>query len=283
MMLALELTMALSLAMAGGANGVGELLAGPPKEAAARKSEPEQAKERWVSLFNGRDLTGWYTFLQKHGKNSDPDHIIVIEDESFHLYKDSAERSEVVMGYISTEKEYGNYHLRFQYRWGTKKFQPRYALKRDAGLYYHLNGPDAIWPRGLQFQIEQTNVGDLITLFGFALDTWIDPKTRDDVQATFQDPDKGGQPRLLGGKGIAYQKHLAGEFEVAGWNTIEVIAKGDTTVHKLNGQVVNRGQNIRFTDAEKPGPTEPVIKGRIALEIEAAEIFFRKVEIRELE
>ena len=22
------------------------------------------------------------------------------------------------MGYISTEKEYGNYHLRLQYRWG---------------------------------------------------------------------------------------------------------------------------------------------------------------------
>ena len=193
-------------------------------------------------LFNGRDLTGWYTFLQQHGKNSDPDHVIVIEDDAIHLYKDAPEKSKVVMGYICTEKEYGNYHLRFQYRWGTKKFEPRYALKRDAGLYYHLNGPDAVWPRGLQFQIEQTNVGDLITLFGFALDTWIDPKTRDDVRPTFQDPDKGGQARVLGGKGIAYQKHLAGEFEVEGWNTIEVIAKGDTTVHKLNGQVRQPGR-----------------------------------------
>ena len=25
------------------------------------------------------------------------------------------------MGYIATEKEYGNYHLRLQYRWGGKK------------------------------------------------------------------------------------------------------------------------------------------------------------------
>ena len=64
--------------------------------------------------------------------------------------------------------------------------------KRDAGLYYHLNGPDAVWPRGLQFQIEQTNVGDLIALYGFALDTWIDPKTRGDDQPTFRDPEKGG-------------------------------------------------------------------------------------------
>jgi hypothetical protein len=282
MMLALELAIAVSMALAGGANGAGELLARPPKEAPARTLEP-QKQDRWVSLFNGRDLSGWYTFLQKHGKDRDPDHIIVIEDEAIHLYKNATERSEVVMGYICTEKEFGNYHLRFQYRWGTKKFQPRYALKRDAGLYYHLNGPDAVWPRGLQFQIEQTNVGDLITLHGFALDTWIDPKTREDQQPTFQEPDKGSQPRVLGGKGIAYQKHLAGEFEVDGWNTIEVITKGDTTVHVLNGQVVNRGEKVRFTDAEKPGTTQPVTKGRIALEIEAAEIYFRKVEIRELE
>ena len=68
--------------------------------------------------------------------------------------------------------------MRFQYRWGTKKFEPRYKLKRDAGLYYHLTGPDAVWPRALQFQIEETNVGDLISLFGMELDTWIDANTR---------------------------------------------------------------------------------------------------------
>jgi hypothetical protein len=189
----------------------------------------------------------------------------------------------VVMGYIGTRKEYGNYHLRFQYRWGAKKFQPRYALKRDAGLYYHLNGPDAVWPRGLQFQIQQTDVGDLLALFGFELDTWFDPQTKSNEQATFQEPEKGGQARVLGGKGIGYQKRLPGDFEVEGWNTIELIAKGDTTVHILNGHVVNRGEKIRFTDPEKPGSTQPVTRGRIALEIEAAELYFRKVEIRELE
>ena len=103
-----------------------------------------------------------------------------------------------------------------------------------------------------------------------------------DAQSTFQEPDKGGQARVLGGKGIAYQKHRAVEFEVDGWNTIEVITKGATTVHILNGQVVNRGEKVRFTDPAKPGAAQPVTKGRIALEIEAAEIYFRKVEILEL-
>ena len=100
---------------------------------------------------------------------------------------------------------------------------------------------------------------------------------------TYQDPKQGGEPRVLGGRGIAYQKHLAGHFEVDGWNTVEVIARGDTTVHILNGQVVNQGRNVRLVDPEKPGSARPITRGRIALEIEAAELYFRNVELRNLE
>ncbi|MDR3633189.1 MAG: DUF1080 domain-containing protein [Isosphaeraceae bacterium] len=246
----------------------------------AQADARKDAAKEWIPLFNGRDLTGWYTFLQKHGKNSDPDRVITVEDGLIHLYKHAEDGSNVVMGYIGTEKEYGNYHFRFQYRWRTKKFQPRYALKRDAGLYYHITGPDAVWPRSLQFQVQQTDVGDLITLFGMQLDSWIDPKTRGEKDSTFLAPDAGGEPRVLGGPGIAYQKRLPGDFEVDGWNTAEIIARGDTTVHILNGRVVNQGKNIRFVDPDKPGAPRPLTRGRIALEIEAAEMDFRKVEIR---
>ena len=236
----------------------------------------------WTPLFNGKDLTGWYTFLQKHGKNSDPDRIITIEDGAIHLYKHATDASNVVMGYIGTEKEYDNYHLRFQYRWGEKKFEPRYKLKRDAGLYYHILGPDAVWPKALQFQVEQTNVGDLITLYGFQLDSTIDPKTRTEPMPTFLPLESGGQPTTMGGKGLAYQKHLAGDHEVDGWNTAEIIAKGTTTTHILNGKVVNQGKAIRLIDSEKKGEAVSISRGRIALEIEAAEIYFRNVEIRSL-
>jgi Domain of Unknown Function (DUF1080) len=247
---------------------------GKPAAAAGQAAEP------WVPLFNGRNLDGWYTFLQKHGKNSDPDRVITIEDGTIHLYKHAADGSNVVMGYIGTTKEYANYHLRFQYRWGTKKFEPRFKMKRDAGLYYHILGADAVWPRALQFQIEETNVGDLIALHGLTVDTWIDPKTKSAEIPTYQSPANGGEPRVLGGRGIAYQRHLAGEFEVDGWNTVEVIARGDSTVHILNGHVVNQGGNVRLTDPAKPETTRPIKSGRIALEIEAAEIFFRNVEMQ---
>jgi hypothetical protein len=236
--------------------------------------------ERWIPLFNGRDLSGWYTFLQQHGKNRDPDRVVTVEDNAIRLYRHAADGGTVVMGYIATEKEYANYHLRFQYRWGTRKFPPRAALKRDAGLYYHLNGPDAIWPRALQFQIQQTDVGDLIALHGLQVDTWIDPKTRDADPPVFLAPERGGQERVLGGRGIAYQKRLPGDFEVEGWNTAEVIAAGDTTTHVLNGHVVNKGRNIRLVEPEDLRLPRPIPRGRIALEIEAAEIDYRNVEIQ---
>jgi hypothetical protein len=241
------------------------------------------APERWTPLLNGRDLTGWYTFLQKHGKNRDPDRVITMKDGAIHLYKNAPEGSTVVMGYIATEKEYGNYHLRLQYRWGDKKFEPRLKLKRDAGLYYHILGPDQVWPRALQFQIEQTNVGDLIALYGMQLDTTIDPKTRSDKMPTYLGGDQGGEAYVLGGKGIAYLKHLASEFERDGWNTAEVIARGDATTHILNGHVVSKGTGIRLIDPDMPGAPRVVTRGRIALEIEAAELYFRNVEMRLLE
>jgi hypothetical protein len=236
----------------------------------------------WTPLFNGRDLSGWYTFLQVHGKDQDPDRVITIEDGMIRLYKHAAQGTKVVMGYIATEKEYGDYHFRVKYRWGEKKFEPRLKLKRDAGLYYHVLGEDRVWPRALQFQVQQTDVGDLIALYGFQLDTWTDPKTFTAEIPTYRPASGGGKPRVMGGKGLAYQGRLPGEIEVDGWNTAEIIARGDSTTHILNGKVVNEGTRVRLVD-ESTGRSRPITRGRIALEIEAAELDFRDVEIRALE
>ena len=243
---------------------------------------PTVKEDVWTPLFNGKDLKGWYTFLQKHGKNSDPDRVITIEDNAIHLYKHAEDKSNVVMVYIGTEKEYSDYHLRFDYKWGDKKLEPRYKLKPDAGLYYHILGEDKVWPRALQYQVEQSNVADLITLYGFELDSSVDPKTYGEEMPTFLPLERGGKERVLGGKGIAYQKHLAKNFERDDWNHAEIIVRGDTTVHLLNSHVMNQGKNIRLVDPANPTKPLTITKGRIALEIEAAEIWFKNVEIRSL-
>lgn len=235
----------------------------------------------WRPLFNGHNLDGWYTFLQEHGKDSDPTHVVTVENGEIHAYKNDTHGDKVVMGYMATHEEFEDYHLRFEFKWGGKQFQPRLELKPDAGLYYHLCGPDAVWPKSLQYQIQRGDVGDLLALYGVQVDTWLDPATANVPDHSFLDPADGGQPITIGGGGIAYH-HRHGMFELDGWNTIELISNGNTVTHILNGKLVNRAENVRQLDPEHPGPPVALTRGRIALEFEATEIFYRNIEIRSL-
>src|SRR5687768_6547047 len=65
-------------------------------------------------LFNGKNLEGWYTFLPDDGKNKDPLGIFKVENGMIHV-------SGQKFGYLSTEKEHGNYRLRVDFKWGQKK------------------------------------------------------------------------------------------------------------------------------------------------------------------
>ena len=72
-------------------------------------------------------------------------------------------------------------------------------------------------------------------------------------------------------------------YERDGWNTAEIITRGDASTPILNGRVVSKGTGVRLVDPDKPGAPRPVTRGRIALEIEAAELCFRNVELRMIE
>src|SRR5205085_1999598 len=108
-----------------------------------------------------------------------------------------------VMGYLATQEEFENYHLRFEFKWGEKQFQPRLESKPDAGLYYHIAGADAVWPKSLQYQIQRGDVGDLLALYGVQADSWMDPATANNPEHSFLDAADGGQPVTFGGTGIA--------------------------------------------------------------------------------
>ena len=248
----------------------------------ASSIENFQIHAGWQPLFNGLNLAGWYTFFHQHGRNAAPDHIISIDNDVIHLYRDAPKGSPVMKGYIATENEYGNYHLRLQYRWGKKQFEPRETRPRDAGLYYHMIGDDGPSPNALQCQIQEGNTGDLLAPIGMQMNSWINPSTKGRASQSFQDVKQGGLPFVFGGSGPARQFRSVMN-ELAGWNTVEVIARGNNITHTLNGKTVNRGENVRKVDATDPTRSVPVTKGRIALEIQAAEIEYRNIEIRQLD
>ena len=72
---------------------------------------------------------------------------------------------------------------------------------------------------------------------------------------------------------------LAGtDEERPGWNEIELICHQDRCLHIVNGKVVMALRNARTTGDK----AEPMTSGKLQIQSEAAEVFFRRIEIRAL-
>ena len=105
---------------------------------------PASKDDGWVTLFNGRNLDGWYTFLPSTGKNSDPKKVFKVEQGLLHIL-DLPETSEnQEFGYLATNEDYGNCRIRVEFKWGTKGYPPRLEAKRDNGLLYFLVCQDKV-------------------------------------------------------------------------------------------------------------------------------------------
>ena len=58
------------------------------------------------------------------------------------------------------------------------------------------------------------------------------------------------------------------------WNTVEIIVKNNTATHIVNGTIVNHVDNV----TTKAGV--PLTQGKIAFQSEAAEMWFRNIQIK---
>jgi hypothetical protein len=222
----------------------------------------------WTELFNGRDLDGWYTYLPSRGRNRDPQGVFKVENGMLHVLDVPNRGQRQEFGYIATRRAYSDYHLRFQYRWGEKRFAPRARHKRDSGLVYHIRGGDRVWPRGAELQVQEGDTGDLWLIGGTIVSTT--------VASTRTNPKRyreGGTPYTTRrGSFVQLAKNRTRDRR-GGWNTVELIAVGDTVVHKVNGQIVNRGERLQSGGS-------PLTGGRIAIQAEGAEVFYRNIELR---
>ena len=255
---------------------------------------PPPGADGWVSLLNGRDFTGWYSMLQRSGKGVAEDKgVILMEEEMLHIMGNEEGRFPAEAGYLATKQEFANVHIRVEYKWGVKRHAPRYNPKRDNGLLYGLVGPDKVWPTCVECQIEEGDVGDFFLLgtrgiqgshgaglFGEGINPltgW--PKPGD---PGYRAPGGGraGQPPAEPASGRFIKD---GNFELLDqWNTVEVIWQGDRAAHIVNGRTVNVATGLQQPDPQNPGQFIPLTRGKIGIEIEYAEIWFRRIEVKAL-
>jgi hypothetical protein len=215
-------------------------------------------------LFNGVDFTNWDRYLGKPspaepplGLNNDPHGVysVVVADG-----EPAIRISGQDWGSLISEEEFCNFDLRAQYKWGTALWPP--LNSEDSGLMILSTGPlgavnaggnalsDPIGSGGfmvsVEYQIAPGAVGGLYNLGPIAFST-------SQVQG----------PELAGA-----------------WNQVEIIHQNNVVVSWLNGEQVTRASDFRL---DWPGQPESLLAcGKVQLQSEGAEIFFRHVEIQAL-
>jgi hypothetical protein len=239
----------------------------------ASQTKPES--DGWISLFNGKNLDGWYSYLDSSGKNKDPKGVFKIENGMIHILDVPMSGGKSDNGYLSTIQDYSNVRIHVEYKWGVKRASEG---KRNSGLLYLAVGPDAIYPTSLECQIEETDVGDLWIVNGAAVTAFFVapsmPMYDDDMQAG---------TRVRSAPGVSLRVLKSGDFENRdGWNSVDVILKGDQSTQLVNGRIVNTAHDIERPDPDNPSKLIPLKSGRILLEAEGSEIWFRDIRVKPL-
>lgn len=265
--------------------------------AAALATSAACADDGWTPLFNGRDLEGWEMFmtvpdsawdvpgmergadgkyLEPIGKNRDPLSVFTIQDidgaPAIHV-------SGQGFGVITTVESFSNFQLQLQFKWGELKWGIKRDKPRDSGLLYFVHGEPgfdhATWPRSVEYQIQESDTGDL-----FALGTQITVNARNQDKRWLYDP--LGEPTLFVQKlpiGNRCIKLTDQEKPHGEWNTLDLICFNGDSIHIVNGTVVMRLMNAQRLDGPEPAPLR---SGQISLQTEGAELYYRDIKIRPL-
>lgn len=220
-----------------------------------------------ITLFNGSNLEGWTTWYRHADKDRD---LFTVHDGMIHVYENQADGSDQTFAGIVTEREYGQYRLSLEYKWGEKKFKPRYEKVRDAGILFHVHGEEKIWPYSVECQIQEGDTGD-IWVIGTEVTSEVSPAVRN-YSPNGERVTRGGTP------GKFNRFHRGYMWEVPGWNRVEVLVQGAYAKFSVNGHVVNEAFDMKYHDA-KTGEWRPLTSGKILLQAEGAEIFYRNIKL----
>jgi hypothetical protein len=120
----------------------GGLLSGP----AAGLAEDEG----FTPLFNGKDMTGFKTFLDPKARDADPAKTWSVVDGAIRCTGKPA-------GYFYTDRGFKNYILRYDWRYpaGSKP-------ESNSGCLVHIQEPHKIWPRSVEPQGRYMDHGKLL-------------------------------------------------------------------------------------------------------------------------
>ncbi len=271
--------------------------------AADKKQIKQPSAKKWTSLFEGDCSQNWDVFIgaphatvkgienidpKSDGKNSkplglnnDPKNVFTFKEENgeniLHI-------SGEVYGALISKQEYENYHLKLQFKWGEQVWEPRLKRKRDSGILYHSYGSYTtfwnVWMSSQEFQVQEGDVGDYYGLSGVLIDI---PSEKKEEEKEFTYAKKGKINPFSSLQRFPpnhANKGLDNENSHGEWNTLELICFEGISYHVVNGKVVMALYNSRYKNEE--GEIVPLTKGRIQIQSEAAEVFYKNIQIKSI-
>jgi hypothetical protein len=190
-----------------------------------------------------------------------------------------------IYGCVFTRQVYENYHLKLKVKWGTRKWEPRLNDPMDSGILYHSQGECGhdywrSWMLSQELQIMEASFGDY----------WSQMTSMIDIRASKPDGsdnfryDPGASPVSFGyntGNSGYCQHSENAEYPMGEWNTVELICFEGKSLHIVNGHVVMALSDSRYIDPVD-NTRKPLTKGKIQLQSEAAEVFYKDIMIREI-
>lgn len=219
-----------------GMTAMAEMLVKAEPPAQAVKPEPVRPTEKIV-LFNGKTLEGW-TKVIKAETNACPDKTWKVEDGVIKC-------SGTPFGYLRTQQSYADYKLHVEYRWADTT-----TKSPNSGVFVFTTGPDNFFlPKAIEAQLKMGSAGDWVLL----------------STATLNGIENKGT------KSVKRQNAEGSEKPRGEWNSVDIVAKGNTVQVSVNGVLQNKGADV-YTDA-----------GQICLQSEGGAIDFRSVTLEPLD
>ncbi len=247
------------------------------------------------SLFNGRDLSDWDKWLGY------PDPAVTYRDDPGALpigtSRDTATDFAVrtidgtsaiwikgeTWGSLVHREDLRDYHLRLEFKWGAATYAPRESLPRNNGLLYHTHGdPGAVfgtWSPSMEFEIMRGSTGMIVTV-----GSDVRGRTTVAYDASLIEPhlrfQLGGTEVDMANRTPTWNVETARDVElpIGKWNTLDLYVVGDRAVHVVNGVPVAQVWDMATLASD--GSRVPLTHGKIQLQSEGAETWFRNITIQ---
>ncbi len=236
----------------------------------------ENAKNKWVPIFNGKDLKDWTMKINGYPLGENFGNTFRVEDSILSIrYDEYGPEFGERFGALFYDRELSNYRLKVEYRFvgETAQGAPEWGY-RDSGVQIHTQPPNTVkldqqFPICLEYNLHGGNGTDdrpLGAICGIGMKVEVDGVKSN----LFCTPAKVGRT-----------------FHGDQWVTIEIDVKDGKMTHFVNGEEIMDYANPSYDPENefatmfiKNGDTS-VHSGYISLQSNSHPIDFRKIELLE--